>query len=162
MMIKITERRVEAALALVLALLFAAMPAWRGGNRSGAIETYAISNEMFRAKLDAMIAGSRIGNEDGVPIVRPPPGDVYLAAERWRFYPALELQAGQSYRIHVASLDILHAVVINGHEALLVPGLAAVLELTPPLPGKLTVVCSEYCGLEHNKMRHWITVLDRP
>jgi cytochrome c oxidase subunit 2 len=145
----------------VLALLFLAMPAWRGLERA-TVESEAMAPDDFAAKVDAMIAGHRVGEDDGIPVVRPPPGDVYLVAERWRFTPLLELQAGRSYRVHVASRDTLHGVVLGGRETLLVPGRAAILPLTPAAPGRVTVVCSEYCGLEHNKMRNWITVLDGP
>jgi cytochrome c oxidase subunit 2 len=149
------------ALAAVMALAFVAMPAWRG-MPGAVVDSYAIDEAAFEAKLDAMVERWRVGEDEGVPIVRPPPGDIYLAAERWRFRPLLELQAGGSYRIHVASRDILHGVVIGGREALLAPGQAAVLTVTPAEPGKITVVCSEYCGLEHNKMRNWVVVVAKP
>jgi cytochrome c oxidase subunit 2 len=145
----------------LLAVTFLAMPAWRGVPQA-AFESEAVDADAFEASIDAMVARYGVGEEDGVPVVRPPAGDVYLAAERWRFRPLLELRAGQSYRIHVASRDILHGVVIDGHEALLVPGQAAVLRVTPAEPGRMSVVCSEYCGQEHNKMRVWMTILGNP
>jgi cytochrome c oxidase subunit 2 len=155
------ERRLLVALAVVLGLAFVAMPAWRGASR-GAGESAAVNPAAFEAQVDAMVARYRVGDEDGLPVVRPPPGDVYLVAERWHFRPLLELEAGQSYRLHVASEDILHGVVSAGQEALLAPGRAVVLTVTPTEPGKMAVVCSEYCGLEHNKMRNWVTVIAKP
>lgn len=140
-----------------LAVLFAAMPAWRGLERAR-FETHPVAAADFEAKVAAGIARDRVGEEDGVPVIRPPPGDVWVAAARWRFEPHLELTAGRSYRLHLASRDILHGAVIAGKEALLVPGTEAVLEVTPAEAGKITLVCSEYCGLEHNKMRQWVTV----
>jgi cytochrome c oxidase subunit 2 len=155
-------RNVLIGVAVVLVAAFLAMPAWRGVPQA-AFASEAVEATAFEASLDAMVARSRVGEtDDGLPIVRPPPGDVYIAAERWHFRPALELQAGQSYRLHVASLDILHGMAIDGHEALLVPGRAALLTVTPGGPGPLSLVCSEYCGLEHNKMRSSITILNNP
>ncbi len=145
----------------VLIALFLAMPAWRGLPQA-AFESEAVDDPAFEAEVDAMVARYGVGEEEGVPVVRPPPGDIYLTAQRWRFWPNLELQAGAAYRIHVASRDIIHGVVIGGHEALLVPGRAAVLSVTPAEPGRITLVCSEYCGIEHNKMRTWMTVLGTP
>ncbi len=156
------ERKLLIGVGALLVLLFLAQPAWRGLARAGEIETYAIAAPEFDAKLEAQIARYKVGDDEGVPVVRPPPGDVYVSAGRWRFRPVLELQPGQSYRLHVASEDILHGVVIGGKEALLAPGRAAIMPVTTGEPGKFTMVCSEYCGLEHNKMRHWVTVIAAP
>jgi len=155
------ERLPVIGVGALLVLAFLAMPAWRGVPQA-TFESEAIGTAAFNASLDAMVARFRVGEtEDGLPIVRPPPGDVYLAAERWHFRPVLELEAGQSYRLHVASEDILHGMVLDCHEALLVPGRAVLLTLTPAGPGSMSLVCSEYCGLEHNKMRSAITVLGK-
>ncbi len=156
------ERRLLVGVGAILVVLFLAQPAWRGLSRAKAVQTYAIAAAAFDAKLEAQNARYRVGDEDGVPVVRPPPGDVYVAAGRWRFLPVLELQAGQAYRFHVASEDILHGVVIGGVEALLVPGQAAIMPVKTGEAGKFSMVCSEYCGLEHNKMRHWVTVIAAP
>ncbi|MEI6559164.1 MAG: quinol oxidase [Rhodospirillaceae bacterium] len=157
-----SERNTLIAFGALLALLFLAQPAWRGLSRASEVESYAIATAAFDAKVEAGIARYRIGDEDGVPVVRPPPGDVYVSAGRWRFRPVLELEAGRSYRLHIATEDILHGVVIGGKEALLAPGQAAILPVTTGEPGRFTMVCSEYCGLEHNKMRHWVTVIAKP
>ena len=155
------ERMLVGGTAVLLVAAFVAMPAWRGMPQA-AFESETVDATRFNASYDAMVAHYKVGEtDDGLPIVRPPPGDVYIAAERWRFRPLLELQAGQSYRLHVASQDILHGLVVDGHEALLVPGQAALLTITPTEPGTMSMVCSEYCGLEHNKMRSLITVLEK-
>ena len=156
------DRRLLIGVGALLALLFLAQPAWRGLARAHEVATYAIAEADFMAKVDDQNARYKVGDEDGMPVVRPPPGDVYVAAGRWRFLPVLQLEAGQSYRFHVSSQDIMHGVVIGGKEALVMPGLAAVLPVTAGEPGRFTMVCSEYCGLDHNKMRHWVTVIAKP
>ncbi|CAK0740568.1 Cytochrome oxidase subunit II copper A binding domain-containing protein [uncultured Gammaproteobacteria bacterium] len=148
-------------LAVVIAGLFVAMPVWRGG-AGLSYASYTISPTEFEAKVAAMVARYRVGEDKGEPVVHPPPGDVYLVAERWRFRPQLELEAGQSYRLHISSPDILHGVVVAGAEALVVPGRAAVLPLTPAKAGQIAMQCSEYCGLSHSKMLAWLTVVDKP
>ncbi|CAK0747672.1 Cytochrome c oxidase subunit II [Azospirillaceae bacterium] len=155
------RRGVGIGLAVVSAVFLAAMPAWRGMPRAK-FQEYLIAQPDFDARLNEMIVKHQVGEEEGVPVVRPPPGDVYLAAERWRFRPIIELQAGKDYRIHVSGYDILHGVVIAGQEALLSPGRAAVLSVTAPQQGRVSVQCSEYCGLEHNKMRNWMNVVETP
>lgn len=151
------DRLLLPALAVLLGVMFLAMPVWRGQPRESG-ERYAIGDQEFMARVETMIRTSPLGVEDGQPVLRPPPGDVYVTATRWSFAPALELVAGQSYRLHVASRDSLHGLVIDGRETLLLPGTASVLTLTPAAPGRIALQCSEYCGLEHNKMRSWITV----
>ncbi len=156
------ERKLLIGVGALLGLLFLAQPAWRGLTRASEIQTTPIASSEFETKLAEQNARFKVGEEDGVPVVRPPPGDVFIAAGRWRFLPVLELQPHQSYRFLVASEDILHGVVIGGKEALLVPGQAAIMPVTTSEPGKFSMVCSEYCGLEHNKMRHWVTVIAAP
>ena len=42
----------------------------------------------------------------GVPVVEPPPGDIYLQAKRYQFRPILRLKRGESYQLHISSLDV--------------------------------------------------------
>lgn len=144
-------------LAAGLALL-AAMPAWwtRGGAAPGA---YAAPAD-FQARVEAMVTAHATGGEvDHMPVVRPPPGDVWLRAERWRFYPVLELEAGREYRLHVASADVPHTIVLDGVEHMLVPGLVQSIPLKPAAEGTLGLQCGEYCGLSHSRMRGTILVV---
>lgn len=147
------------AAGLALLVLFAAMPAWRYGD-APEFPRYAISAEAFEAKVDAMIRDRTTGaEEDGVPVVHPPPGDVYLLARRWQFYPVLELEAGRSYRLHVASVDVLHGFHLGDIDLLLVPGAAAVVPLTPDGSDRVVIQCSEFCGLRHNRMTAWVRIV---
>jgi len=155
------EKGLLVGVSALLTVLFLAMPAWRGMPQAAAVASYPIAADAFDARLTAMITRFQVGEQGDLPVVRPPPGDVYLTAERWRFTPALELEAGGSYRLHVSSRDTMHGVVIAGREALLTPGTAAVLPLTAGGPGPVPTVCSEYCGLEHNKMKGAITVVEK-
>lgn len=157
------DRCLSLTTAVLALVLFAAMPAWRG-YPVPAPESYAITTEAFEAKVEAMIAAHGTGEEDdeGAPVVRPPPGDVYLLARRWQFYPAIEFQAGATYRLHVASADILHGFhaggIAGGIDLLLNPGGAHVVELAPERPGQIVLQCSEYCGLRHSRMKAWLKV----
>jgi cytochrome c oxidase subunit II len=45
---------------------------------------------------------------------RPPPGsDVYLMGRLWQWWPMLELEKGQSYRLHVMSMDWQHGLSLQ-------------------------------------------------
>ncbi|MDH5211276.1 MAG: cytochrome C oxidase subunit II, partial [Betaproteobacteria bacterium] len=97
--------------------------------------------------------------EDGgdlkVPVVRPPAGsDVYLVAQLWRWYPILELEAGKSYRIHLMSLDWLHGFSLQPENINIQvhPGYEHVLTVTPTNPGTYSIICNEYCGINHHQM----------
>jgi cytochrome c oxidase subunit 2 len=139
-------------------VLFVAMPQWRSLARPS--EAYPIAVEAFEAKVAEMVAAHGTGREeDGIPVVHPAAGDIYLVARRWAFAPVIELEVGRTYRLHATSADILHGLAIDGREVLLVPGQASVLELKPTRPGRMLLQCSEFCGAEHNGMRRLVQVV---
>lgn len=145
--------------ALALVALMVAMPTWRYDDRPE-FPRYAISTDAFEAKVDAMVRDHATGaEEDGMPVVHPPPGDVYLLARRWQFYPVLELEAGRSYRLHVASVDVLHGFHVDDVDVLLVPGAATVVPFNPGASDRPVIQCSEFCGLRHNRMTAWVRVV---
>lgn len=139
------DRLAALALMLVSLALLAALPAWRMTEPPPA---YLEPPEAFRARVEAFARGQ--------DVVAPPPGDVLVLAERFRFWPALRLEAGRTYRLHASSMDAAHALAVAGQEVLLVPGEVRVLEITPT--GPLDLRCNEYCGLGHNKMRGSVDV----
>ncbi|WP_142849584.1 quinol oxidase [Telmatospirillum sp. J64-1] len=155
----------QLAAAFVLAAglgLFAAMPLWRWAGAPPQSRVAAIDVAEFEQRVEDFVAAHGTGEvEDGLPVVAPPPGEVPVIARRWQFYPALRLEAGQRYELHVASTDILHGFALEGAGAdLLLPGgSAGVVTLVPQAPGRLAIQCSEYCGIEHNRMRAWVEVV---
>lgn len=147
-----------AMLASAVALL-AAMPAWRMTDAAPR-DAFAETPAAFVERADAFAARHATGREvDGLVVVAPPPGEVPVVARRYQFDPALELEAGKTYRLHVASVDTVHTLAVDGRELLLVPGETRVVEITPAAPGSLSLQCGEYCGLGHNKMRGSVTVI---
>ncbi|OFX13156.1 MAG: hypothetical protein A2516_03120 [Alphaproteobacteria bacterium RIFOXYD12_FULL_60_8] len=160
------NRTVLFALFLLAAVIaYAHMPAWQWMAEGGALhpETYAIDPTAFAEKAEAMIAAYATGREDnGVPVVHPPEGDVYVVAHQFGFRPVLELEAGKSYRLHVSSVDILHGLnfPLADADTLIVPGQAQVLPLTPAQLGRFALQCSENCGLDHNRMKGWVEVVE--
>lgn len=140
------------ATALFIAATLALAVAWPGWRLADAPPAYAEAPAAFAARVDAFA--------DGNAVVRPAPGDVPVLARRFEFFPALELQVGQTYRLHVSSVDGVHSLVLDGREVLLVPGQVRILEVTPERPGGLDLRCNEYCGLGHNRMRGDVLVVE--
>jgi len=85
--------------------------------------------------------------------------DQYLLARQWEWSGEITLQAGQEYNLHIASGDIQHgfhlekAVTGRSVDILLQPGKVYILRLKVLTPGLYAIGCTQYCGIEHNKMR---------
>ena len=144
--------RLGATLVLAASLgLLAAWPGWRAAEISER-DAYSQPPELSLQAAEAFAAAH------GGAVVRPPPGsDVPVVARRFEFWPTLELKAGETYRLHVAAIDTVHTVVVQGRELSLVPGQVRVVTVTPSA-GDLPLQCGEYCGLGHNKMRMGVVV----
>ncbi|RMD64607.1 MAG: cytochrome C oxidase subunit II [Alphaproteobacteria bacterium] len=147
-------------------IMFLAMIYWHmTGEQNLSNEAYRIKPEVFAAKAEAMVEQYQVGEEGdtGVPVVHPPPGsDVYLIARLWEWWPVLELEKGQSYRLHLSSMDWQHGfslqptnINIQVH-----PGYEMVLTITPNEAGEFGVVCNEYCGIGHHTMVGKIRVVE--
>jgi cytochrome c oxidase subunit 2 len=133
------------------------------GRQNLSNETYRTTPEAYSAKAEAMIAKYKVRDDNGIPVVKPPAGsDIYLIARVWLWYPHFELEKGQSYRLHLSSMDYQHGfslqpvnINIQVH-----PGYEMVLTVTPNAAGEYGVVCNEYCGLGHHTMVGKIYVVD--
>ncbi|WP_419796616.1 MAG: hypothetical protein ACNI26_09420 [Terasakiella sp.] len=90
--------------------------------------------------------------------------DLYLIARQWEWSPTLELKAGKTYLLHVASEDIQHAFHLEkgatgqSIDVLLQPGIEYLIPLKIEQEGQYAIGCTQYCGIEHNKMRSYIVV----
>lgn len=155
------DRRATTVFGLVTLALLLAWPGWHRSDEEAANVT-AVASETFIERAEAYAATHAVGERDGMPLVRPDPAaEVPVIARRFQFWPALELKAGQTYRLRLAAVDTVHSVAIAGHEVLLVPGRASLLEITPAAAGPLPIQCAEYCGLGHNRMGGDIRVVAR-
>lgn len=135
--------------------LTAMMPLWFVvGNQNVPTTTYRVQPEIYQSKVQEFASQYQVDTRDGVPVVAPPPGDVYLLAQRWQFYPILQLEKGVQYRLHVSSLDIQHGLSIQPTNLnfQILPGYDYVITLTPTESGEFSIVCNEYCGLGHHTM----------
>jgi cytochrome c oxidase subunit 2 len=146
-------------------VMFFMMIWWHAtGEQNLATETYRTTPNAFYAKVESNIADWQARELSGVPVVRPPAGaDVYLIGRMWLWYPVLELERGQSYRLHLSSLDLQHGFSLQpiNINVQVHPGYEHVLTVTPDRAGEYSIVCNEYCGLGHHSMLGKIFVVDR-
>ena len=139
-------------------VMFFMMPWWHVyGKQNLANEAYRSTPEVFQKKVDDMVAKYKVREETDakIPVVRPPAGaDVYLIARLWQWWPMLELQAGRTYRLHLQSMDWLHGFSLQPENINIQvhPGYEHVLTITPTAPGTYSIVCNEYCGINHHTM----------
>ena len=137
-------------------VLFAMMPLWhlKGGQNPSGIR-HKVDAAAFSARVERMVADYKVGEDNGFPVVEPPPGsDVYLLGRMWSWYPVLKLKEGAEYTLHLSSKDVNHGfslypVNINFQ---IVPGYDYGLKIVPTEAGDFGVICNEFCGVGHHLM----------
>jgi cytochrome c oxidase subunit 2 len=138
--------------------MFAMMVGWHiYGKQNLSTETYKTSPELFVKKAQAVVDKYTVRTEtsENIPVVAPPPGsDVYLVARLWNFWPIIEFEKGKTYRLHLTSLDFNHGFSLQpaNINIQIVPGYEHVVTVTPNQSGTYSVVCNEYCGINHHTM----------
>ena len=145
-------------------VLFAMMPLWhlKGGQNPSGIR-HTVEPAAYMARVQEFTNQYKVGEDQGVPIVAPPPGaDIYLIGMMWQWYPILKLERGVSYTLHLSSLDVNHGfnlypLNINFQ---VVPGYDYGLRITPNQSGDYRVVCNEFCGIGHHTMLGRLIVTD--
>jgi len=147
------------AIALIWCLtMFAMMIGWHiYGSQNLSTETYKTTPELFSKKAQAMVDKYTVRTEtaENIPVVAPPAGaDVYLTARLWNFWPILELEKDKTYRLHLTSMDYNHGFSLQpvNINIQVVPGYEHVVKITPNKSGTYSVVCNEFCGINHHTM----------
>jgi cytochrome c oxidase subunit 2 len=137
-------------------VMFGMMIYWHAeGEQNLSNEAYRTTPERFAEKANAMVEQYTVREEAGFPVVRPPPGsEVYLIARLWQWWPILELEKDQSYRLHISSMDWQHGFSLQPVNINLQihPGYEMVLTVAPNQAGEFGVVCNEFCGIGHHTM----------
>jgi cytochrome c oxidase subunit II len=133
------------------------MPYWHfRGKQNSRGEAYAISPIAFLERTEKFATANQVGTDaDGNIIAEPAPGgDAYLLGRMWSWYPVLKLREGETYRLHISSLDLQHGFSLQplNMNFQVLPGYDHVLTLTPTSKGEFIIVCNEFCGIGHDKM----------
>nr|MDP2190343.1 cytochrome C oxidase subunit II [Rhodoferax sp.] len=139
-------------------IMFAMMVGWHiYGKQNLSTETYKTTPELFMKKAQAVVDKYTVRTETDakIPVVAPPAGsDVYMVARLWNFWPIIEFEKGKTYRLHLTSLDYNHGFSLQpaNINIQVVPGYQHVITVTPNQSGTYSVVCNEYCGINHHAM----------
>lgn len=100
----------------------------------------------------------------------PAGGDVYMYAQRWQWLvdvngdarSGLQFEAGERYRLHLGSIDVLHGFQLIGGDFIvslqIVPAYDYVLDFTPDESGVFSIICNEFCGAGHQEMYGFLEV----
>ncbi|MBX7143799.1 MAG: cytochrome C oxidase subunit II [Oligoflexia bacterium] len=146
-------------------VLFAMMPLWhlKGGQNPTGIRS-KVDPAAFVARTDRFVSDYKVGEENGMPVVAPPPGsDVYLLGRQWQWYPQiLKLKKGAQYTLHLSSADVNHGFSLYpiNVNIQVVPGYDYGLRVTPNQSGDFRVICNEFCGIGHHIMVGKVVVED--
>ncbi|GAV19389.1 cytochrome c oxidase subunit 2 [Mariprofundus micogutta] len=110
----------------------------------------------FKEKVDAMVAKYTVRHDGDMPIVHPPAGsDVYLLAKNYDWGKfTLELEQGEKYRLHLATLDMKHAIVVRELRLMnrIKVGEFKTIEFSPSAAGTFDLICGQFCGSGHAGM----------
>ncbi len=155
--------RLWVGLALTWCIIMSiAMPYWHlYGKQNSTGESYRISIQDYGRRVGEFIRANQVGEESGVPIVEiPPGGDGYLLARMWSFQPILKMKKGQTYRLHMSSVDLQHGFSLQplNMNFQVLPGYDHVLTITPTSSGVFSIICNEFCGIGHHTMTGRIIV----
>lgn len=146
-------------------IMFFMMIYWHlEGKQNLSPEVYRVDPAKFTERVQAFIDQYKIGEEGttGMELVKPAPGgDAYMQAETFRWWPVLQLEQGQTYRLHLSSIDVQHGFSLQpiNMNIQVHPGLEHIITITPTAAGDYTVVCNEFCGLGHHQMTGRIHVV---
>lgn len=139
-------------------VMFSMMVYWHvEGKQNLSNEVYRIAPSTYEQRVEEFVEKFTVREEGdtGIPVARiPAGGDVYMLARLWEFWPILELEKGQTYRLHLSSLDWQHGFSLQpvNINIQIHPGLEHIVTLTPTETGTFSIVCNEFCGQGHHTM----------
>lgn len=130
------------------------MPYWHfRGKQNSAGRAYAVTPADFEKRVEKFV-GSAYEDDPGAIVEPPPGGHAYIYAKQYMFYPTLKLRAGETYQLHLSSLDYQHGFSLQplNMNFQILPGYDHVLTITPTTKGTHYIVCNEFCGIGHQNM----------
>jgi len=112
--------------------------------------------EEFKGKVKHMISEYTVRYEGKFAIVHPPAdSDIYLLGRNytWGNY-ILELEKDQPYRLHLASQDMPHALVVQELKLMnrIRLGQFTTVSFSPHKAGRFNMHCGDFCGTGHYGM----------
>lgn len=132
------------------------MPLWfMYGRQNVPTRTYRTDPATYQTIVNDFVATNQVDTLNGVPVVAPEPGaEVYLLARQWLWYPILQLEAGETYHLHISSLDVQHGFSLQpvNLNLQILPGYDYVATIVPTAAGEYSIVCNEFCAIGHHSM----------
>lgn len=140
------------------------MPLWFYlGHQNVPATTFRVTPQEFEAQVNAFVEQYRVDTVAGLPVVAPPPdSDIYLLGRQWQWYPILQLEKGEQYRLHISSRDVQHGFSLQpvNLNLQILPHYDYVATITPTQSGDFSIVCNEFCAIGHHLMVGKIIVTD--
>lgn len=116
---------------------------------------------LHRAAVAAFIGATTLGTA-GFAAQTPERRTIDIVARRFAFEPSqIEVAVGEPVRLMVRSADGIHGLEIKKLKVKkTVPrgGQAVVIDFTAQEAGQFPILCSEYCGDEHDSMKGMLVV----
>lgn len=128
------------------------------GSQNVPTKAEVVDQKAYAAQVNEF--AKRYRADDGKVWV-PPGTDAYMLAFRYGWTPELVLQEDTKYTIWISSADVLHGFSIVGQNLNLqiAPKHGFGATITPTEPGRHRIICNEYCGLGHQDMTSFMTVV---
>lgn len=152
-----SDERLWLTISIVFCLVtFFMMPVWHVvGKQNTSSESYRIDPAEFGKRAELFIAqNEKVGEINGIPVIKPKGNEVYLLARQFQFEPILQLEKGKTYRVHLSSVDVQHGLSILplNMNFMAIPEYDYILTVTPTTTGEFPLVCNEFCGPAHHTM----------
>lgn len=150
-----------ALLVLALVPVWAAYGALTPGGGHGEM---TVDWEDFLSRAQTYAERHRLPDGSVQAVVGEP---VPVAVSQYSFLPnVLRMRTGATFSLELVSKDVVHGFSLQmgsgSLNAVLMPGMMAMLELTPTRPGEYLFLCNEYCGVGHQFMSGRIVVEGPP
>jgi cytochrome c oxidase subunit 2 len=128
------------------------------GNQNVPTRTQVVDQRAYSAIVNDF--AKKYAGGDGKVWV-PPGTEGYILAYRFGWTPELVLQEDTKYTVWLSSADVLHGFSIVGQNLNLqiAPKHGFGATITPDEPGRYRIICNEYCGLDHQAMTSFLTVV---
>lgn len=103
-------------------------------------------------------------DEPGLHLADDGTWELVYVAQAWQWEPAeVNIPAdliGEEIRIKATTVDVLHGMKITDTlvNVMMIPGQISEVEVTFDEPGEHTLICHEYCGIQHHLMGASIVV----
>lgn len=128
------------------------------GSQNVPTKAEVVDQKAYAAQVNEF--AKRYSADDGKVWV-PPGTDAYMLAFRFGWTPELVLQEDTKYTIWISSADVLHgfSIVEQNLNLQIAPKHGFGATITPDEPGRYRIICNEYCGLDHQNMTSFLTVV---